>query len=180
VQSFLVNLEKVLLILSEEICISHRMKITIRPILLTDEPFLWVMLYHALYVPEGHPPFPRDIVQQPEISQYVRDWGQPDDAGLIACDGETPIGAVWIRRIRAYGFVDDDTPELSLAMLPEYRGQGIGTKLMLELFALAQSRYSALSLSVSKENPALRLYARLGFHIVKDDGTSVTMKRVFI
>ncbi len=154
------------------------MKITIRPILQADEPFLWEMLYHALYVPEGEPPFPRDIVEQPEISQYVRDWGQPDDAGLMACDDETPIGAVWIRRIQAYGFVDDNTPELSIAMLPGYRGLGLGTKLMNELFAQLKTRYDVLSLSVSKENPALRLYERLGFEMVKTEGNSITMKRL--
>jgi ribosomal protein S18 acetylase RimI-like enzyme len=156
------------------------MNITIRPILLTDELFLWEMLYHALHVPEGEKPFPRDIIEQPAIRQYVQDWGQSDDIGLIACDGEKPIGAVWLRHLRAYGFVNDETPELSIAMLPAYRGQGIGTKLMTELIASLQSRYAALSLSVSRENPALRLYERLGFEVVKEDGGSVTMKRVFV
>ena len=154
------------------------MSLTIRPILLADEPFLWEMLYHALYVPEGQPPFPREIVEQPEISQYVQAWGQPEDAGLIASKQEAPVGAVWIRRIRAYGFIDDDTPELSIAMLPDYRGQGIGTKLIQGLFVMLRTRYPAISLSVSKENPALRLYQRLGFEIVNDDSNSVTMKRV--
>lgn len=157
-----------------------QMKLTIRPIVPADEPFLWEMLYQALYVSAGQSPLPRDIIEQPEMRQYVQDWGQPDDAGLIACDGETSFGAVWVRRIRAYGFVDDDTPELSIAMLPGYRGLGIGTRLLNELLMLLQSRYGALSLSVSKENPALRLYQRLGFAMVKDDGNSVTMKRVFV
>lgn len=156
------------------------MTLTIRPISLADEPFLWEMLYQALFVPEGEPPFPRNIVQQPELRQYVQDWGQPDDIGLLALMNDEPVGAVWIRRSKAYGFVDEDTPELSLAVLPEYRGQGIGTKLMNELFALLQTRYAALSLSVARENPALRLYERLGFQIVQDDGHSVTMKRVFV
>lgn len=156
------------------------MNLTTRLILPADEAFLWEMLYHALYVPEGEEPFPRDIVEQPEIAQYVQNWGQPDDAGLIALMDDKNVGAVWIRRIRAYGFVADDTPELSIAMLPGYRGLGIGTKLMKELIALLQTRYAALSLSVSKENPALRLYQRLGFNVVKDDGNSVTMKRVFV
>ena len=153
------------------------MNLTIRPILQADEALLWEMLYHALYVPKGHPPFPRDIVKQPEISQYVEAWGQPDDAGLLACVDETPVGAVWVRRIRAYGFVNDDTPELSIALLPDYRGLGIGTKLMNELFTRLQNRSTGLSLSVSTENPALHLYQRLGFEIVKDEGNSVTMKR---
>ena len=156
------------------------MKLTIRPILQADELFLWEMLYQALYVPEGHSPFPRDIVQQPEIAQYVQGWGQLNDEGLIACDDEMPVGAVWIRRMRGYGFVDDDTPELSIALLPGYRGQGIGTHLMKELFAILQGRFKALSLSVSKENPSLLLYQRLGFEVVRDDGSSVTMKRVFV
>ena len=152
------------------------MNITVRASQKSDEPFLWEMLYQALYVPEGEPPLPREIVQQPELSQYVHDWGQPDDMGVIALADEKPIGAVWLRQIKAYGYVDDKTPELSIAVLPDYRGQGIGTRLMQELLATVRSQYAALSLSVSIDNPALRLYQRLGFEIVVMQGNSVTMK----
>ena len=41
------------------------MNITVRASQKSDEPFLWEMLYQALYVPEGEPPLPREIVQQP-------------------------------------------------------------------------------------------------------------------
>ena len=152
------------------------MNITVRASQKSDEPFLWAMLYQALYVPEGEPPLPREIVQQPELSQYVREWGQPDDVGLIALAGEKPVGAVWLRLIKAYGYVDDQTPELSIAVLPEFRGKGLGTRLMQELLAAVKGHYAAISLSVSVDNPALRLYQRLGFEIVVMHGNSVTMK----
>ena len=106
----------------------------------------------------------------------MHDWGQPDDIGVIALADEKPIGAVWLRQIKAYGYVDDKTPELSIAVLPDYRGQGIGTRLMQELLATVRSQCAALSLSVSIDNPALRLYQRLGFEIVVMQGNSVTMK----
>lgn len=152
------------------------MNITVRASQKSDEPFLWEMLYQALYVPEGEPPLPREIVQQPELSQYVRAWGKPDDVGVIALADEKPIGAVWLRQIKAYGYVDDKTPELSIAVLPEYRGKGLGTRLMQELLAAVNGRYAAISLSVSIDNPVLRLYQRLEFEIVVMQGNSVTMK----
>lgn len=71
--------------------------IEIRPLTLADAPFLWEMLYQALYVPHGHPPFPREIVQEPEISRYVHDWGKPDDLGFMALEDSKPVGAVWLR-----------------------------------------------------------------------------------
>jgi len=57
--------------------------IIIRALTPADEPFLWEMLYQALYVPEGADPFPRDIVRRPEISRYAQGWGQADDLGFV-------------------------------------------------------------------------------------------------
>ncbi|MGH9837569.1 MAG: GNAT family N-acetyltransferase [Blastocatellia bacterium] len=154
----------------------------IRPTTREDEPFLWEMLYQALYLPEGHPPFPREIVQAPEIGRYVQRWGLPDDAGAIAVDDDgAPIGAVWIRLLtaenRGYGFVDDQTPELSIAILPAFRGMGIGERLMRRLFEMVKDRHAAISLSVSVDNPAARLYRRLGFDTVRVEGASLTMRK---
>ena len=76
-----------------------------------------------------------------------------------------------------YGYIDDDTPELSIAMLPEYRGQGIGTQLLTRLLSQVKSLYSTVSLSVSSDNPAWHLYDRLGFEIVSQSGNSLIMKK---
>lgn len=144
-------------------------------------PLLWEMLYHAVHIPPGGQALPRDIVNHPSLSRYVADWGRADDHGFLAQDGEQPVGAAWLRRLsgaeRGYGYVDDDTPELTVAMLPGYRGQGIGTQLLSALLALADAAYPAVSLSVSCDNPALRLYQRLGFVTVARDADAVTMRR---
>ena len=155
--------------------------ITIRPLTLADEPFLWEMLYQALYVPPGRPPFPRATLDEPDISRYVQGWGRADDAGYAAQDGEQPIGAAWLRLLigdnRGYGYVDETTPELSIAVLPGYRDQGIGSALLTHLLDYAASRYSALCLSVVAQSRAVRLYRSFGFEVVREAGTGLTMVR---
>ncbi|NLF51842.1 MAG: GNAT family N-acetyltransferase [Leptolinea sp.] len=158
--------------------------IQIRPLSKNDEPFLREMLYHAIFVPEGAQPPPRDVIRNPELSRYVNDWGQPGDDGYVAVIRDKPVGAVWIRLLtgndKGYGYVDDETPELSIAILPEYRGQGIGNALITYLFTEIYERHPAVCLSVSEENPACRLYRRLGFEEIQNDGTSVKMIRKLI
>ena len=155
----------------------------IRPLAPDDEPFLWTALYHALHVPPGADPPPPEVVRQPEIARYVSGWMErPGDLGFVAeVDGE-PVGAAWLRRwpsgARGYGFVDEATPELSMALLPGHRGRGIGTALLRRLLAEAARESDAVSLSVSVSNPAARLYERLGFAVVGEpEGGSATMLR---
>ncbi len=155
-----------------------------RTLTASDEPFLWEMLYQALNLPPGQPPFPREILQKPEIACYVQGWGQPHDRGFAALVEGAPVGAAWLRLLTAerpgYGYVDDDTPELSIAVLPKFRGRGIGSQLMTCLLELAQqTRYPAVCLSVSPGNPALRLYQRLGFAKVDETRSSIKMIRYF-
>lgn len=156
-------------------------KVFIQRLTQADEPVLWEMLYHALYVPDGHAPFPKEVVSRPEIARYVLEWGKANDAGFATVDQITqhPLGAVWIRLFekenRGYGYVDDATPELSIAILPGYRNQGFGTDLLNRMIAEAGKQYAGLSLSVSSDNPARRLYERLGFELIEQKGTSLTM-----
>ncbi len=144
-----------------------------------DEPFLWQMLYQAVYVPPGQPPPPPDVVRRPELSRYVTDWGEPDDLGVVAESDGQPVGAAWLRCLRGerrgYGYVDDRTPELTIAVLPEYRGRSIGGQLLTRLLAEASHRFPAVSLSVISGNPARRLYERHGFTVHADNGGSLTM-----
>lgn len=150
----------------------------------TDEPFLWEMLYEAIYIPAGGAKPDRVILQEPSLAHYVAGWGQqPGDMALLALDSQSgqPVGAAWLRLFPAtdpgWGFVDAETPEVSMALLPAYRGQGIGTALLTNLIAQARGRYAALSLSVDPQNPAMRLYERLGFVVVGASGTSLTMRK---
>jgi GNAT superfamily N-acetyltransferase len=62
------------------------------------------------------------------------------------------------------GFVDAATPVIAIATTPAARGQGLGTRLLEALAREARrTGFPALSLSVGPSNPAMRLYARLGF-----------------
>jgi ribosomal protein S18 acetylase RimI-like enzyme len=154
----------------------------IRPLAQEDAHCLWEMLYQAIHVPQGHEPPAREIVYQPELAYYVAGWGRPGDLGYLAVDAEgLLVGAAWLRLLagdeRGYGWVDDATPELSMAVMPAWRGQGVGSRLLAALLDAAAERYAAVSSSVQADNPALRLYRRLGFEVVEDGGTWYTMRK---
>ena len=141
------------------------------------------MLRLALWVPPGAEPLPPESVRQPALARYVEGWMQrPGDNGLAALVGGTTVGAVWLRlwrdEDRGYGFVDEATPELSMAVRPEWRGRGIGTALLRRVLAEVDRQRGADSLSVSEANPARRLYARTGFVAVgPPEGGAVVMVR---
>ena len=68
-----------------------------------------------------------------------------------------------------YGHIDDRTPSFSISLHEPYRGNGIGAALMTAMLEeLTKRGFGRASLSVQKENPAVRLYQRLGFEIIGD------------
>jgi len=138
----------------------------IRSIEEAEYPVLEDFIYHAIFLPPGVAPLPRDIIYKEEIYAYVKDFGGADDCGVVAdLDGQV-IGAAWTRIIPAYGYIDDRTPELAISVLPNYRGRGVGAMLMASLFERLRERgYRRTFLSVQKGNPAIRLYERLGYRI---------------
>jgi GNAT superfamily N-acetyltransferase len=91
-----------------------------------------------------------------------------------------PGGAAWWRffseQDRGYGFVDEATPEVSIAVVAEARSHGFGTRLLEALIEDARrGGLPALSLSVESDNPAVAMYQRLGFVTVGRVDDSVTM-----
>lgn len=153
----------------------------IRAITPEDQEFLWETLYVSLYVREGEEPFDRQVIYEPHLAKYVEHWGQAGDIGYIAIDEhQQPMGTVTARMLpednQGYGYIDEVTPELGLAVLDKHRGQGIGTALMERLLTELRTRQIAqVSLSVDPSNPVVRLYERLGFQKVGTVGTSITM-----
>lgn len=135
-----------------------------------ERPLLREFLLRAIYLPEGTPPPPPEIVESPELKIYFEDFGLHDaDHALVAAAGEEVIGCVWCRRMRDFGYVDPQTPSLALSLREEYRGRGIGTRLLENMFELLRGKgYAQVSLSVQKANPAFRLYKRLGFETARE------------
>ena len=147
----------------------------IREILPEELGILDEMLYEAIFKPEGCAPFPRDVIQIPEIKVYIDGFGsRKDDFCLVADLNGRIIGAVWIRilagEIKGYGNVDDQTPEFAISLLKEYRNRGIGTLLMQRMIEYLKNRgYAQTSLSVQKRNYAVRMYQNLGFEIIHEN-----------
>ncbi|MBN1501052.1 MAG: GNAT family N-acetyltransferase [Spirochaetes bacterium] len=148
----------------------------------SDESKIKKMLYHAIHVPEGRPPFSESIIDTPELSIYYKNWGKIGDSGYLAVCENKIIGAVWIRLFssenKGYGYISNIIPELSIAIIPEFRNKGIGTDLMKTLFNDPEvCKYKTISLSVSKDNKALSLYKRFGFEVYSEDEKSYIMSK---
>lgn len=149
----------------------------IRNIQPQEIPVLDDFLYEAIFIPQGMVPPPRSIIEQEDLQLYVRGFGEsPHDHCLVAeCDGKI-VGAVWVRVMDDYGHVDDQTPSLAISLYPDYRGQGIGTQLLRQMLELLRQKgYAQVSLSVQKENYALRMYQKAGFKIMEDRGEELLM-----
>jgi ribosomal protein S18 acetylase RimI-like enzyme len=82
---------------------------------------------------------------------------------VVVVDGED-AGRMYVHR-RA-----DPINLIDIALLPEHRGQGVGTALVTELLAEARSAGRRVTLHVEPFNPALRLYQRLGFRVMEEQG----------
>ena len=107
----------------------------IRPAGPGDVRFLTDMLRHAYYWQVGKDP------DRP-VARYVRGWGRPGDAGVIAVEPSGPVGAAWYRVFKeedaGFGFVDEQTPELTIAVVPSHRGHGGGAELLQALLDRAR------------------------------------------
>lgn len=142
-----------------------------------DVRFLRDMLHHAYYWRERAP----DEGPGP-VALYVKAWGRPGDTAVIAIDGGFPVGAAWYRlfteRKPGYGFVDERTPELAMAVVPSARGRGIGSALLEALLEQARrDGHEAISLAVDPANAgAIELYGKHGFEVHREQGDSLTMR----
>jgi ribosomal protein S18 acetylase RimI-like enzyme len=82
----------------------------------------------------------------------------------------TPCGRLYLERRPKLATV------LDIALLPDWRGRGTGTALMSAVLAEAAAAGQVVSVVVEKFNPAQRLYRRLGFREVADEGVHWTME----
>jgi GNAT superfamily N-acetyltransferase len=141
-----------------------------------DVPFMKSMLTHA-YAWRVNA-FEADI----PLTRYVDNWGRPGDVAIIAHETGNRVGAAWLRRFTqsepGYGFVDEQTPELTIAIVPSRRRHGLGQELMDALLEKARTEgHTALSLSVEADSPAVAFYERNGFVRVRESDGGLAMVR---
>ena len=153
------------------------MKITYRKLRPEEYGLLKDFTYEAIFIPEGVEPPAREIIKQPELKIYYEGFGTGRaDHCIVADDNGKVVGAAWTRIMNDYGHVDDETPSFAISLYKEYRGQGIGTRMMNEMLALLKEKgYKQASLAVQKANYAVRMYEKVGFKTVDENAEEYIM-----
>lgn len=124
-------------------------------------------LYEAIFQRDETSLLPRDIIKEPSLEIYIKDFGKEEDYCLVAEVNNKIIGAVWTRVIDGFGSIDSNTPEVAISLYKEYRNKGIGTMLMRSMLELLKKEgYTKTSLAVQKENYAVMMYQKVGFEII--------------
>ncbi len=129
-----------------------------------DVRFLRDMLHHAYYWRERNPATGR--ARRRATSRAGGDPATPSSSPSTTASPSAPPGTGCSGATSpGYGFVDEETPELAIAVVPSRRGRGIGEALLEALCERARADgYGALSLSVERDNPALvSFYEEHGF-----------------
>ncbi|HEV2805057.1 MAG TPA: GNAT family N-acetyltransferase [Chthoniobacterales bacterium] len=88
---------------------------------------------------------------------------------IIERDG-WPVGRLYVDRW------EKEIRIVDITLLPEFRGSGMGTKLLRDLQDEARSAGKSLTIHVERFNRALGLYQRLGFEQVEDKGVYLLMR----
>ena len=140
-----------------------------------DVPFMRSMLAHAYAWRVNQ--LEADI----PLTRYVDNWGRAGDVAVIATETGHRVGAAWLRRFKSaepgYGFVDEETPELTIAIVPSRRRHGVGQELLNGLLEKAKAEgHAAISLSVEADSPAVA-FSTNGFTAVRESDGGLVMRR---
>ncbi len=143
--------------------------INFRPVLEDDLPFL-SRLYAStrqkeLEVMPWTEEQKREFLQMQFDAQhkFYQEHFPLAEFSIIEIEGD-PLGRIYIdRRPEEIRLVD-------IALLPEYRGQGLGGSLMKDVLEEGREAAKPVRIHVEHNNPAMRLYKRLGFRRIDDNG----------
>ena len=94
------------------------MNYLIRELKQDENKVLDTFLYEAIFIPEGVSAPPKDIINQPDLQVYVKDFGKnKGDLCLVAQVSDKIVGAVWVRIMNDYGHIDNETPSFAISLL---------------------------------------------------------------
>jgi len=102
-------------------------------------------------------------------SYYHAQW--PDASYDLIVGDDEPLGRLYVER------GEDVWQVLDIALLPEHRGKGIGTRLLSDILSEADAAAKPVQIYVERFNPARHLYDRLGFEPVEEQEVYILMER---
>lgn len=158
--------------------------VTLRAVEAHESALIFSFLTLAARMAESNEPIQKALVDK-ELTKYWQGWGRPGDLGVVAVRESDflPVCCAWVRQLPEGddGFLAEGVVELAFGTVPSDRGFGIGTQTLTRLIEACRPRAKGISLSVRADNPAVRLYQRVGFEtlsqIVNRVGTqSLVMK----
>ena len=149
--------------------------VTLRPATDTDYDFMR-LLYHATRAEEmAYFPFDEDRKREFLDQQFAAQFHHyaihypTCERNIVETEGK-PIGRLWIDEWR------DQIRLVDIALMPEWRGAGIGSLLLSEVLARGEAARKPVTIHVEANNPALNLYQRLGFQHVDTNGVYLLMR----
>jgi len=104
-----------------------------------------------------------------QSAHYARHYADAA-SHVVEVDGEPAGRLIVARRPGAIVVVD-------IALLPAFRGRGIGTTLLEPILAEADATEATVTIHVERQNPARRLYDRLDFEVADEDPVYLTLER---
>ncbi|MFO0819051.1 MAG: GNAT family N-acetyltransferase [Pirellulales bacterium] len=149
--------------------------ITFRPIADDDLPFLFAVYAHTRLGELSMAPWTEEqkiafLRQQFHAQHTYYQQVFPSASFQVILLKDQPIGRLYVHQ----------TPEelriVDIALLPSARGRGIGGAILRDLMAAAAGTGQVVRIHVERENPALRLYQRLGFQRIEDLGVYFLME----
>jgi len=146
---------------------------TLRPATPEDDAFLYA-LYCSTRAEEmaafGFNDAQRDAFLRMQYQGQRMQYGQlAGTTHHLVLHGGAPVGRLLVMRS------DAELRLVDVALLPQLRGQGVGTALLRQLQEEAGRTGKPLALRVLKGNPAARLYDRMGFALERDEGLYLAM-----
>jgi ribosomal protein S18 acetylase RimI-like enzyme len=150
-------------------------RLRLRPVTDADRPFL-VDLYGSVREPElEHVPWDaaqkRAFVEHQFAAQdgHYREHYEGATLDVVEVEGE-PVGRLYVHR------GPSDIRIMDIAIVPAWRGRGLGRTLLDDLVGEARESGRKLSIHVEVNNPARRLYERMGFEQAGETGIYLLME----
>ena len=127
----------------------------------TEQYLAKELLYYAAHLDKSD----KALSDFPELTQYEEHFGSYNgDIGVYILADAKVAGGAWVRLlVKGKAYVNNDTPELTLSIKPDFEGKGIDTALLQQLFIETSKLYSQMSVSVRDIPSEVKFYEELGF-----------------